>query len=223
MRRSVAVCIAIALTAVSCSSGAAQPDASSDVTELPADNAVTTTAAAVATTDAAAATTTTTEPAPAAQQEPSSSVAECVVGTWELESQRFFDDLLASMPPEEIEGEFTYVSGAYRLIVGSDGSFVNERDMWTFAVTSDLGDVEFTITDRQGGTYTLDANELSTVVEPSDPPEVTIKVDGEVLVVPGGGSPIAPPEAEFTGAVVTCEGDMMVASTEELSSYWTRQ
>ena len=101
--------------------------------------------------------------------------------------------------------------------------FVTQRDMWTFAVASDAGVLELTITDEQSGTYALDGIEMSTLIEASEPPEVTMTVNGEPFVVPGGASPVAPPEAEFSGATVACDGGTLVATTEEFSSYWTRR
>lgn len=112
MRRSIGVGIVIAVVAVPCASGSSEPDASSDVAEHPGDTPTTTTTAAVVTTEAAA-WTTTTESAPAAEQtSPSSSVADCVEGTWELEGRRFLDDLLAAGPPEaELTGAVVTCDG----------------------------------------------------------------------------------------------------------------
>ncbi len=224
MRRFVGVAMVVALVAGGCSSGSAEPDESADVVELPGDTSGDTSTTTPSTTAAEDASTTTSQPAPASEAPPPTSLLpECVVGTWELDSERFFEDLVATMAPEEIEGEFTYVSGVTRLVLGPDASFVTQRDMWTFAVASDSGVLELTITDEQSGTYALDGVEMSTLIEASEPPEVTMTVNGEPFVVPGGASPVAPPEAEFSGATVACDGGALVATTEEFSSYWTRR
>jgi hypothetical protein len=209
-----------ALGAAACSSdgGTDEPAASTTTTESSRAE-TTTTVAATTTVDSTPTTTaasTTTEP------EAAGDVASCVVGSWELDSEAFFDDLLATLPTDEQVGEFSVVGGAYRITAGADGTWVNERDEWTFLVTSEFGELQLTIDDRQTGTWSIDGDILSTTLEPGEAPEVSVLVDGAPVDFPAGALPIEAPEAEFTGAAITCSADTMTASFEGFTSVWSR-
>jgi hypothetical protein len=166
--------------------------------------------------------TTTTEGTTTTTSEPSASLAECAVGVWELDSQAFFDDLIASMPPEEVVGEFLLIDGAYLLTIGADGTVVNERKDWTFGVDSDYGQLEIRINSVQTGTYTIDGDVVTTSMDPAPPADVRILVDDVPVSFPGGVSPVEPPDAEFTGATITCSGDVLTATADGFSSTWDR-
>lgn len=213
------VIVVLALVAAACSSSSdsdvaeglttssASSETSSTTTAGSADASSTTaTIAAVTTTSAAAAT----------------DVTSCIVGEWEMDSQQFFDDVFASLSDEEQLGEFTYASGAYVLLIGNDGSFSSERRDWSFQVTSDVGDLQMTVSGAETGTYTLDGNLLSTVSGTSEPLEVSMVVDGVPFELPAGIAPVTPPNADFSGATVTCEGDVLTASAEGFQSIWYR-
>jgi hypothetical protein len=152
----------------------------------------------------------------------STELGECVVGVWELDAQSFFEQLLAAMPPDEQLGEFAVVAGRYVLAINADGTFSNDRDDWTLSVVSEFGELEIRINSTQSGTYVLDGDQLTTKVSPGDPPDVEFFVDGEPMVLPGGVVPIAPPEAEFSGARVSCEGDVLTATANDFTSTWVR-
>lgn len=182
---------------------------SDDTTTTAADDTATTTSVA----DDAATTTTAAV----------AGVAECVVGVWELDSETFFATMLEQMPPDEQIGEFVILEGRYLLTVNADGTFSNDRENWTFAVTSDFGDLQVRINSSQSGTYTIDGDQLSTATDPGDPPEIEFLVDGQPFQFPGGTAPFAPPAAEFSGATVSCSGDTMTAiGPDGFSSTWTR-
>jgi len=179
------------------------------------DTTTTTSGGVESTTTTSADTTTTT----AAQ---TSSLAECAVGVWELDSQAFFDDLIAAMPPEEVVGEFLLIDGAYLLTVGADGTIVNERRDWTFGVDSDYGQLEIRINSLQTGTYTVDGDVITVSMDPAPPPDVRILVDDVPVDFPGGVSPVEPPDADFTGATITCSGDALTATADGFTSTWDR-
>lgn len=219
MRRIVILMLLVALGVAACGSdgGTDEPAASSTTTESSQAEVTTTlatTTTLVSTTTAPASTTTGPDPA--------SDVASCVVGSWELDSEAFFDDLLATLPSDEQVGEFSVVGGAYRITAGADGTWVNERDEWTFLVTSEFGELQLTIDDQQTGTWSIDGDVLSTTLEPGEAPEVSVLVDGAPVEFPAGTLPIEAPEAEFTGAAITCTGDTMTASFEGFTSTWSR-
>jgi hypothetical protein len=215
MRRATTI-VAVALMLAACTTSADSDETTT--TSGGATNGGTETT----TTTTAAITTTTSPDTTTTAAAPSDGLADCVVGVWELDSQKFFDDLLAAMPPDEVVGEFLLIDGAYLLTVGADGTVVNERSDWTFGVDSDFGQLELRINSRQTGTYTIDGDTISVSMDPAPAPEVTILVDGTPVDFPGGALPIEPPETDFTGTSIACNGDTLIATTDELSSTWDR-
>lgn len=222
MKRLVIACTLIALVASACSSDSTESDESTTTTVSGDAAGSATTVASASTSTSAAPATTTTVAAASTTGAAAAGLESCVIGTWEMDSDKFFEDVVALAPSDGIEGEFVHVGGAYLLIIGGDGSFEAKRDNWAFAVTSDFGDLEVVINASQSGTYELDGDMLSTRVEPGEPPEMAIKIDGEPFEFPGGGLPIAPPEAEFSGATVTCDGDILTATAQGFASVWSR-
>lgn len=221
MKRLVIMCTLLVMVAAACSSDSTDTDAADS-------EAATTTATAVAndgddeTTTTVASTTTeatTTTAAPAAA---TGSLETCVVGRWVLDPVAFFEAVLAEQPDEGVDGEFAFVDGEYVLLIDADGTFQSLREDWTFAVTSDFGSLEATVNDADVGTWSLDGDVLSTTIEPGEPAEIAILVDGEPFTFPGGVTPFEPPEAEFTGATVACDGDMLSATAEGFTSEWAR-
>ena len=216
--KKIAFVLALALVAAACSSGTSSDTTTTTSVAASGGGSATTTApsgGATTTTAAAAATTTTT----VAQQ--TGSLESCVVGTWALDPVTFFAEILALQPQEGLDGEFAFVSGEYLLIIGADGSFQALREDWSFAVTSDAGDLQVTVNDSDNGAWTLNGDVLSTVVTPGDPPEIEILIDGQPFQFPTG-IPFEPPTAEFTGATVACDGDVLSATAEGYTSIWMR-
>ena len=206
-----------ALVATACSAS----ETDETTTTAPASGAVssttTTTTMPPTPTTTTTATTTTTVAADTATDG-----TQCVVGEWELDADRFFTEGIAADPSAGIDGEIAFAGGAYLLIVSADGTFQAIRDDWSFAVTGEQGELQVIVNDADEGTWSLDGDLLSTVVIGGDPPEITFLVDGEPFTFPGGLTPFEPPEAEFTGATVVCEGDVLAATAEGFTSYWTR-
>ncbi|MGI9586396.1 MAG: lipocalin family protein [Acidimicrobiia bacterium] len=219
MKRFASVLV-LALVVSACSSGTTS-DTTTTTTTVAASadgaSATTTTGAAPETTTSSTAAATTTT----AAQSDTGSLAACVVGTWVLDPVAFFDEVLALQPQDGLDGEFVFVSGDYVLVIGADGSFESRRDDWTFAVMSDAGDLQITVRDTDSGTWTIDGDVLSTAVTPGDPPEIEILIDGQPFEFPTG-IPFEPPEAEFTGATVACDGDQLSATSEGYTSIWMR-
>ena len=219
MRRIVILVVVAALGAAACGSDGGTNEPATSSTTADSSQAETTTTLATTT---SLATTTTATSSTTTEPEAVGDLASCVVGSWELDSEAFFNDLLATLPPDEQVGEFSVVDGAYRITASADGTWVNERDGWTFLVTSEFGALQLTIDDRQAGTWSIDGDVLSTTLEPGEAPEVSVLVDGAPVEFPAGTLPIEAPEAEFTGAAITCTGDTMTASFEGFTSTWSR-
>ncbi|NHZ71087.1 MAG: hypothetical protein GWP18_05545 [Proteobacteria bacterium] len=212
--KKLAVLVVMAMVVAACS-GASEPDVadaptttaavSSSGSSSPIESTVTTTVAAPTTVAGA------------------SDLSSCVVGEWEMQSQRFFDDLYAAAPAQDLPpGEFTHTGGSYVLIVGGDGSFASERRAWTFEVTSDFGDLIMKVSSSQSGTYTLDGELLSTSLAEGEAPDVEMVVDGVPFEFPEGLAPVSAPSANFSGAMVTCDGDVLTASFDGFTSIWDR-
>jgi hypothetical protein len=227
MRRIVILLGVLALVAAACGSNSAD-DTTVPTTTVAGDQAgETATSEPDATTTTLSSTTTaatTTTASATTTVAASGGLESCVVGTWELDSQEFFDTLLSSLPEDEQVGEFMFVDGAYLLIVEADGTFRSVRDGWTFGAESEDGEVVLRISDEQTGTYSLDGSVLTTRLEAGTPAEIEIIVDGVALDLPGGRAPFEPPAAEFEGAVVSCDGDVMssAASDEPFAATWRR-
>jgi hypothetical protein len=209
--------LAVAVLLAACSTAAT--DETTTTTSSPSGTTATTTASAAGggTTTTSGESTTTTAASPA-----NGDVSACVIGVWELDAESFFEQLLAAMPPDEQLGEFSVVDGRYVLTVNADGTFSNDREDWTLGVQSEFGAMEIRINSSQSGTFTLEGDQLSTTVAAGDPPDVEISVDGQPMNLPGGVSPIAPPEADFSGATVACQGDTLTATVDEFTSTWKR-
>lgn len=224
MKRLFILLSALALVVAACSS-----DDSGDTTTTSAGGGAdesTTTADASSTTStsttaAAAETTTTTEGGGGS----TAGLAECVVGTWLLDSEAFFEAIEEAAAQEGVDG-FEAVSGEYLLTVSGDGTFMVEQIDWGFEMTSEFGDLELVVNSTSTGTWTIDGDVLSTMVDAGGERDIAMLVDGEPFEFPGGNSPIEPPEAEFTGAVVSCDGDMLSATNPQdeiaFTSEWDR-
>lgn len=209
--------LALAMLLAACSTAATDETTTTTTSASGTPSTTTTSTGGDGTTTTTVAKTTTT-----AASEASDGVSSCVIGVWELDAETFFEQLLAAMPADEQLGEFAVVDGRYVLTVNADGTFSNDREDWTLGVESEFGAMEIRINSSQSGTYTVDGDQLSTTVAAGDPPEIEISVDGQPMNLPGGVSPISPPEAEFSGATIACQGDSLTATVDEFSSTWKR-
>ena len=212
-----ALIMSLMLVVAACSSDADDPTTTTAPASGTTETTTTTAAPSTTSTTAAPAETTTTTTAA-----PSSDLTTCVIGVWELDSATFLELIAAELAGEQGLGEFEFGGGSYSLTVAADGTFIDERSDWTLLVTSDFGDLQITINDRNEGTWTIDGDVLSTALQTGDAPEITFLLDGEPVEFPGGAAPVQPPAVEFTGATVTCSDDQLSASFEGFTSTWTR-
>jgi len=216
------VIVVVAIVAAACSSSSDSDVATTSTTNTASAD----TSSTLVSSAGVESSTTTVTAAPTTTVAVASDVSSCVVGEWEMDSQQFFDDVFASLPAalpaDEAIGEFTYASGAYVLLIGADGTFSSERREWTFQVASEDGDLEMTVDGAEAGTYTLVGGQLTTVTETTAPLAISMAIDGVPFEFPTGFAPVTPPNAEFSGATVTCEGDVLTASAEGFQSIWYR-
>lgn len=209
MRSIGVVVLAVALLAAACSGGDSE-----SVDES-------TTAPAVAATTAPA--TTSTEAATTTTAVTTQGGAECVVGTWELDSQRFFDSLFETFSGElgMEDAAFEHLSGSYRVAMASDGTFSGIRDEWTFRFTIPEGGFQTIIDGTDTGSYTIDEDQL-TMGDISSDTTVTFlaEVDGEAFEIPSG--PDVGTDALGGTGTFTCGGDVLTVTNEGIMSAFTR-
>ncbi len=209
-----AIAAVVLLVAAACSSS------STDTTTTIAGGAGATTTTSAAS-DTTVTTTTTTEAPP---DEPAADgLAGCVLGTWELDSQHFFDQLADELAEEDEGAEFEYLGGAYQIAAMPDGTFTANRIDWSFGAVSDFGEIEITMNHLQEGTYTVDGGTMSTSIPAGgEPADLEIKIDGVPFDFPGGVNPIEPPDASFESAVPDCSDEALTVTADGYTSIWNR-
>lgn len=219
--KKIGIAAVVMLVAAACSSSSTD---ATTTTVGGGDGGATSTSAAPGTTGApgtTAATTTTTEAPP---DEPSADgLAGCVLGTWELDSEHFFDQIADGLNQEDEDVEFEFLGGAYQIAAMPDGTFTASRIDWSFGGMTEFGDIEITMNHNQVGTYTIDGDTMSTVIPAGgDPADLEIKVDGVPFDFPGGINPIEPPDASFESAVPDCDDEALIVTADGYSSIWNR-
>ena len=220
MKRLAIMLLVLAALVAACSSDSSDDAAPTTTVAAIEEQASAPTTSDATTTTAAATTTEATTTTAAA----SGDITSCVVGTWELDSQAFFDAIVDTLSADEQPGEFMFEDGAYLLVVEEDGTFQSIRDDWTFSVDAEGEVIQLRMNDVQTGTYSFDGSVLTTRLEGGSPAEIEILIDGVPFELPGGQTPFEPPAAEFEGAVVSCDGDVMTSSSDldPFSSTWRR-
>lgn len=219
MRRILITVAALVLLTAACSSS------STDTTTTSAaggsGSTETTAPGSTETTTASAAPDTTTTTAPAGSG--GGGLQDCIVGTWELDAQAFFDRITESLDDSDAPGEFLHLGGVNQITAAADGSFTDERIDWRFGVMSEFGALEMTVNHTQTGTWSVDGDVVSTVItDNGGGPEYTMAVDGVPFTFPGGGAPIDPPDTSFDAAAVDCSPTTLSVTVEEITSTWSR-
>jgi hypothetical protein len=142
----------------------------------------------------------------------------CLIGTWELRSQEFLDQLAtASEDLLRVEHE----AGTYRVAFADDGTFRDLRQGWTFRGVTVDGDVITTIEADRTGPYTLGETtiELGRAEGPSSL-RIQVEVGGVLtdLPAPAGGAD------DVSGATGTyeCGGDLLTIEAGSRTSTFDR-
>lgn len=176
MRRLSPMIIVLLLAA--CGGGEAE------TTTTAASEAATTTAEATTTTTTEATTTTTEAPTTTTTTEPEMSAEECLVGTWDLDSEAFVDSLMSTMGTD-LPGEITSGGGSYVVEMGADGSFEVTRDEWRYLIESPQGTLVAQIDGTESGTYEADGDTLTATTTGGDATiSMGLLVDGELQDLP---------------------------------------
>ncbi len=187
---------------------------STTTTEASAAGVVTeTTVARVTTTTAAP---TTTQPPTTTTTEAVVAGSDCLVGTWELDSAAFIEQIFSVAAEEETgfeelgEVEISHGGGAFIVTMSDDGTYVGVRDNWQIRVSADEGTFVNTLDGEEVGTWSVDGDQL-TVTSESSTLEVSFaaEIDGELQELPFGGSQtVATRELGGTGPF-TCTDDTL--------------
>lgn len=211
MRRAT-IALAIVLVAAACSSdGGAADETTTTVVS----------GGATSSTEAPSASTSTTSTTGAPQG--SGGGAECLVGTWNLDAEAFFEAITASMSAAELQGaSFAHVGGVYQAVIEADGTFIDRRVDWNFAVTSPAGELEVIINHERTGSWRIDDGIIDVSLPGDVPAEQQVFIDGEEFEFPGGVLPFSPPAVDWIPAAYDCDGDTLNITAEGVTSMWTR-
>lgn len=212
MRR-LTMLLAVGLVAAACSS---------------ADTAATTTladegrSATTTTTTAGGGSTSTTTTSTTAVEVGGGTLAECMVGTWVLDAEAFFEVITESLAGSDAPGEFVHLGGVNQVVASADGTFVDQRIDWKFGVITDFGNLEMTVNHTQTGTWSAAGDVISTMITDAGTPEFEMAIDGLPFEVPGGALPVDPPETVFDAATGTCTATTLTVTADATTSTWSR-
>lgn len=191
--------------------------------ETATEDSTTTTAAAAATTEAPATTTTTeatttttTQPTTTTTSAPSAD--ECLVGSWELDSETFLARMGEAFA-EEMQGEevtVSHIGGRYLVTMAEGGRFTGERDEWSFEFGTPGGAFRITIDGIDGGLWETDGETLVlSDLESASTVTAQAVVDGELVDLPGGVVPDVESDAVGNRSSFECSDDALVVTPED--------
>jgi hypothetical protein len=147
----------------------------------------------------------------------------CLEGTWVLDGQPFFDAIMAEMSAEEAQGAtFEYVDGEYQAVIGGDGSFVDRRVDWHFAVTSPAGSLDMIMNHERTGEWVSNDGIISVTLPSGEAPDTQILIDGVPFEFPGGSVPFSVPAMDWVPAAYSCDGNTLTIMAEGITSTWNR-
>jgi hypothetical protein len=144
----------------------------------------------------------------------------CLVGTWVLRSQDFFDQITSLVE----EGVFTHVGGEFRQVIREDGTSVSERLAWAFQVDVGTDSVVVTVDARNEANLVIDGDRLD-YDETSSTRDVRLEavVDGERVPVPVPDYDTSAADLAAAGGTFECEGDVLsVTVTDSLGTVTSR-
>ena len=149
--------------------------------------------------------------------------ADCLVGTWELDSEAFVASFQDVYGGTEIS-DSRYVEGQLLATFEPDGTFRDERQDWTWEMETAGGVFRMRVNGENHGSYAVDGERLSvTMEEIGVDVSMEMEMNGEGIELPGSGDlPVEPPVVEGSGTF-TCSGDRFsLVSDEGVESHFTR-
>lgn len=147
----------------------------------------------------------------------------CLVGSWVLDDQAFFDQVFAEEDEEAAFGEVTSVSGEFTTTFNANGSVEAVRDDWGFSVVTDEGTFNIVINGTQTGTWETEGSTLLLTLDEGDTFEVeaSVIVDGEEIELPSDAMEV-PAEALSSSSEFSCSGDDLTVTSEGITSEFDR-
>lgn len=187
------------------------------------DDGTTTTGDGSATTSAAADTTTTTRATTTTTGATTTTLGasggeDCLVGEWELDSEAFVEQMTSAMAGEGGAEDVTveFVGGSYVVSMTDDGTFVSERDEWSFQAVMSEGTFRMTVDGTDTGTWSSDGDTVTVATtETNSTVSVQAEVDGELIDIPQGSVPLTNTSAVGDSATFSCSGDTLTVDSEE--------
>jgi RNase P/RNase MRP subunit p29 len=196
------------LAACSPSADSSTTTASADTTTPPAES---TTSQVPASTTSLLGTTT----------EPGSEGANCLMGTWRLDTESMIESLSATFAQEGFTGEVTANEGDYLVTINADGSLQVERDNWGFSVATPDGTFILTVDGTDEGTWSADDASITVTMSTSNVVSQTqVEVDGQLVTMPQ--SPVGVPDAIAESSTYMCNGDLLSVQSGDVEFMMNR-
>lgn len=217
MKSRLSLLFAVCLVVAACNG-----DSSDTTTTLDAEETTTSSAGETSTTGADM--TTTTDTGDTTTTAGATGGDNCVVGSWVLDDQAFFDQVFAEMDEETTGfGEVTSVSGSFITTLSADGSVEAVRDDWGFSVETEEGTFNIVINGTQTGTWETEGSILALTLDEGSGFDVqaSIVVDGEEVVLPSAPEDV-PSEALSSSSEFSCSGDELSVTSEGITSEFDR-
>lgn len=217
MKSRLSLLFAVCLVVAACNG-----DSSDTTTTLDAEETTTSSAGETSTTDADI-TTTTTDTAETTTTAGATGGDNCLVGSWVLDDQAFFDQVFAEMDEETGFGDVTSVSGSFITTLSANGSVEAVRDDWGFSVETEEGTFNIVINGTQTGTWETEGSTLALTLDEGSgfDVEASIVVDGEEVVLPSAPEDV-PSEALSSSSEFSCSGDDLSVTSEGITSEFDR-
>jgi hypothetical protein len=214
MKSRLSLLFAVCLVVAACGG-----DSSETTTTLSAEE--TTTSSAGETTSTGETTTTAAETTTTAA---ATGGDDCLVGSWVLDDQAFFDQVFDEIDEESTGfGEVTSVSGDFITTFNSNGSIEAVREDWGFSVATEEGTFNIVINGTQTGTWETDGSTLLLTLDEGDSFDVraSVVVDGEEITLPSAPMEV-PSEALSSSSEFSCSGDELSVTSEGITSEFDR-
>lgn len=148
--------------------------------------------------------------------------ADCIPGSWVLESQPFIESIMAAageaFPPG---GSFAYEGGTYGMTINADGTYVSTRAEWSLRATTPEASVLIVFNGVQTGEATWD-DLIVSADEQTNTTQVQLyaSVNGQEFAIPGGST--IDTETFDAEATYECVGDQLRMTSDGVTSVWNR-
>ena len=144
----------------------------------------------------------------------------CLIGTWILRSQEFFDQVGA-----QAGGETQYRSGENRLVIREDGTYTTFRDAWSFAVVTEEGTIVGVIDAENSGTW--QSTDVEMTIDEAGGDEATVQlfleIGGQLQTLQIAGSQVSFASDSFSGQYpYICDANVLATTSSGVTSTFDR-